>query len=178
MKKEEDLVCIPMCTVLHGLMCSRCYLNGDSQTSLFTSDLLPTTQSHISDCHSNMLLQFSNTQKQQTNKQIHSFFLHRRSRCFSNYISCCFASLLAASGRSVPTQVFYHAISLQGVLHPLSHTLSFFSFYCLDSSLKHFSSPCATLALFKGTPTLSACLFDFYCKCIQATLSARVHLQI
>lgn len=57
MKEHEDLLEAAMCTVLHDLVCSstyRHYLNGGSQISYFTSDLLPAVQYHISGCHTNI----------------------------------------------------------------------------------------------------------------------------
>lgn len=55
---EDNLLQVSMCMILHDLMCSssyRCYLNDDSQMmSLFTSDLLPTAQSHISGCQATL----------------------------------------------------------------------------------------------------------------------------
>lgn len=123
-----------MCTILHDLMCSstyRCYLNGDSQISLFTSDLLPTVQSHICGCHSNIyyscpILEF---------KKFCYFFLRNRPKCFSSSIIFLSALLLVFSqiqaGCLLAIFVLLGVlpcISSLWVLSPLSHALSLFPF--------------------------------------------------
>lgn len=172
---------MPTCAILHDLMYSWTYiyyLNGDSQTSLFTSDLQSTVQSHAFDSHSNMLIQYFRSKRNPL------FFLPQQIQMFSfsSSISSCFACcLLAASCRLLaqdlcPLSVLLCNFLIVGATTIFSCTKSL-SFYCPDSSLKPFSSPHATLALWKGYATLSVYLSDFDFKCFQATSCAKVQLQ-